>query len=75
MKLTLPTSLGFVNYYILQIFFIRITRHTSVIEGHGVIQWYSIQYWILPFTGWDSPFIYISKGPKYLQLTAKKKKQ
>jgi hypothetical protein len=35
-------------------------------------QWYSIQYWILPFTGWQTDFIYLgNKSPRYWQITKK----
>jgi hypothetical protein len=63
------TILGFTNY-ILQIFFIRLTRNeekrikslnlTSYSIGQGIagtigdsetVQWYSIMYFVVPFTG------------------------
>lgn len=34
-------------------------------------QWYSIQYWIVPFTGWWSDFKFIGGKPHFLKLSAK----
>lgn len=88
------TKLKFVNYFILQFFFVRLTRCTEnviydykvhnisfvndkglSIGGQGKIrkeQWYSLQFWILPFTGWSTDFIYLSKKPLYFRLTKSK---
>lgn len=44
-------------------------------RGTGKIkafQWYSIQYWILPLTGWWSDFVYLNKSPKFIKLTKEK---
>jgi hypothetical protein len=36
-------------------------------------EWYSIQYWVVPFTGWAKPFKYIrSDKPKYWDITKPK---
>ena len=35
-------------------------------------QWYSIQYFILPTTGWNSDFIFLTKEANFIQLTKKK---
>jgi len=35
--------------------------------------WYSIQYWILPCTGWWSRFIYLNKYPNFIKLTKEKR--
>lgn len=82
--------------YLLQVFFVRLTRHQihvidkmnvteasmcldgSIGIGGNILashyeQWYSIQYWILPFTGWNTEFKYIGKSsPKYLKITTPK---
>lgn len=34
--------------------------------------WWSIQYWIIPFTGWTSPFKCIGKATRYLRITKNK---
>lgn len=34
-------------------------------------QWYSLQYWILPLTGWKSDFVYLSKSPNFVKITKK----
>ena len=35
-------------------------------------RWYSIQFWILPTTGWNKNFIYLSKKPRFIRITPKK---
>jgi hypothetical protein len=38
-----------------------------------VTEWYSIQYWMLPLTGWKCNYIYLGKkSPRYWQITKKK---
>ena len=34
-----------------------------------VYQWYSIQFWILPLTGWFNNFIYLNGSPEFIKLT------
>ena len=34
-------------------------------------QWYSIQYWIIPCTGWWSDFKYVGGKHKFWKLSAK----
>jgi len=87
------TKLYFVNRFILQFFFIRLTRHIEhIIHNYEVIeisqvnggglsingkaeiknqQWYSIQYFVIPFTGWTTDFRYIN-GKHFLPLTKPK---
>mgnify|MGYP003443448278 CR=1 FL=1 len=36
-----------------------------------IYQWYSLQFWIVPCTGWWNSFKYVSKKPKFLRLSAK----
>lgn len=36
-------------------------------------QWYSIQYWIVPTTGWNSDYKYINGKPKFFRITKDKK--
>jgi hypothetical protein len=41
-------------------------------RGNGT-EWYSIQYWMLPLTGWKCNYIYLGKkSPRYWQITKKK---
>jgi len=35
-------------------------------------QWYCIQYWILPLTGWKTDFIFLYKEPKFIKITKEK---
>lgn len=35
--------------------------------------WYSIQYFVVPLTGWNSNYRYLNKGPKYFKITKVKK--
>lgn len=37
-------------------------------------QWYSLQMWILPCTGWWNNFIYLNKKPYFFVLTKPKLK-
>ena len=41
------------------------SRGTGNIKTYS---WYSIQYWILPCTGWWNDFIYLNKEPKFIKL-------
>ena len=88
------TKLKAINVFLLQWFFIRLTKCTeSVVDafeaisydmmpdgsisarGRGkttIYEWYSIQLWIVPCTGWWSEFIYLSDGPKFSKLTKRK---
>jgi len=50
------TKLKFLNY-IVQIFFIRICKHVDK-ESKQIIGW-SIIYWIVPFTGWNSSYLHL----------------
>ena len=61
------TRLGLTNRILLQWFFIRLTKH--IVDKK---YWYSIQYWIVPISGWNTDFIYLNKKPKFLQITKKK---
>lgn len=83
------------NVFILQWFFVRLTKHQEIrIEdfvyvgynmmpdgsmtpfGNGTrvtYQWYSIQYWVVPCTGWWSKFKYTNTKPKFLKITKDRK--
>jgi hypothetical protein len=70
------SKLGIANRFFFQLFFVRLTKHTenTIVNYNliGITQWYSIQYWILPFTGWQTDFIYLgNKSPRYWQITKK----
>ncbi len=61
------TWLKFVNKFICQWFFIRLTKHLNFDTKE--IR-YSIQYWIVPTTGWNTNFKYIGKNsPKFFYLS------
>lgn len=88
------TKLEFVNKFIFQLFFARLTRcqeriidkvdfyETSITpDGFGwggnvreshIEQWYSIMFWVVPFTGWNSKFKFI--GKQQLKRITKKAK-
>lgn len=52
------TKLEFANKFFFQLFFVRLTR---CIDKGINMQWYSIMYFVIPFTGWDSKFKFITK--------------
>jgi hypothetical protein len=79
---------------ILQIFFIRLTRHSErrILDGNvteasvlsdgsigvgmtitqsKIFEWYSIMYWVVPFTGWSTAFEY-EGNRKHLYITPQK---
>jgi hypothetical protein len=88
------TWLKAINVFILQWFFVRLTRHNEKVitefilkdisimpdglagmGGAGKVsihQWYSIQYWILPCSGWGNEFIYLNKRPKFIKYSKKR---
>lgn len=78
------TKLYFLNYFILQLFFIRLTRHTQKVKylyiDYGLNscvkfrfeKWYSIQYWVIPFTGWNTDFKYLNGKASFLPLSKPK---
>jgi len=88
------TKLKFLNYFILQWFFVRLTKHSErIIDEYDItsydlindgsistrgtgniknLQWWSLQGFIIPTTGWNGDFKYLGYGPKYLKLTNKK---
>jgi hypothetical protein len=87
------TILKAINVFLLQWFFIRLTKHQSqVVEnykltgfdyveenlvsssGTGKIiikEWYSIQYCIIPLTGWWSNYVFLTKEAKFKPITKK----
>ncbi len=64
------TLLKFINLFILQWFFIRLTKHLDkdINGNYTKIIAYSIHYWIIPLTGWDSDFKYINNNDKFLYI-------
>lgn len=48
---------GYLNLFVLQFFFIRLTRHKATPVTRDIAV--SIQYWVVPFTGWLSPFKFV----------------
>lgn len=65
------TFTKFVNVFILQWFFIRLTKHMKKDDkgNYTIIEKWSFQYWIVPLTGWWSNLIYLSKKPKFLYIS------
>jgi len=65
------TLTKFLNVFILQLFFIRLTKHMDKdpLGEYTIIKAVSLQYWVVPFTGWWSNFKYIGVGPKFRYLT------
>ena len=49
--------IGFYNYYLLQLFFIRLTMRIKEDE----IKINSVMYFVLPFTGWNSNYKFIGR--------------
>lgn len=52
------TKLGFLNRFLLQFFFIRLARK---IDDNGKQIGYTVVKWVVPFTGWKSDYIFISR--------------
>ena len=91
-------KIEFLNKFMLQFLFIRLTRTEQrifesitidsfdIMENGGIssrgrgkaktYEWYSIQYWIKPFTGWNTPFVFLNEDnkPKFKNVTKKKLK-
>ena len=45
-------------------------------RGYGhkhTYQWYSIQYWVVPTTGWSKPFKYMNGVAEYVRVTKEKR--
>ncbi len=67
------TWLKFINVFVLQLFFVRLTycergKYLGSLYGNYTMQkWYSLQYFIVPFTGWNSKFKYLGKV-KFIKL-------
>lgn len=52
-----------------------IQNGTWSLGGNGkytTYEWYAIQYWILPFSGWYNRFVVLSKECKSIRITKKK---
>lgn len=86
--------LKLINIFILQWFFIRLTKCNEILiyeyevhsydlmidgnissRGTGkskLTYWYSLQYWVVPFTGYFSDFIYLNKKVKFIKITSPK---
>lgn len=87
------SKLYFLNRFILQWFFIRLTRNEKKIiekfrldecsqmtdgsyslgfshkpEDVKIQRWFSIQYWVIPGTGWGTDFRYLGGQAKHLDL-------
>lgn len=44
----------------------------GVVGESKIYQWYSIQYWVLPLTGWKHDFIFLNKKPKFIRVSKEK---
>jgi len=47
--------LNFINYYLLQLFFIRLTKHY---QGNKLNYW-SVQFFVVPMSGYGKPFKHV----------------
>ena len=63
------TKLMLINMF-LQLFFIRITKHLEKdCDGnYTVLKSISIQYFIMPLSGWFNNYIYLTKEPRFLYI-------
>lgn len=45
-----------------------------LVNHYTKLQWYAIQYWIVPLSGWYGPFNYMNKSgePEFKRITKKK---
>jgi hypothetical protein len=70
------TWLKFINVFILQWFFVRLTKHASKDKNgnYTVLDALSIQYWILPLTGWWSNYKRLGKGCQFWYIYKKRGK-
>lgn len=50
------TPLKFVNVFLFQLFFVRLTKCT---DNETNESWYAIQGFIVPFTGWYGDFMFL----------------
>ena len=41
----------------------------GIVKKTEIWQWYSIQFWILPSTGWKNNFIYLTKKPCFFKVS------
>ena len=64
------TFTKFMNVFILQWFFVRLTKHYKKDENgdYTLLSAWSLQYFIIPLTGWWSNFKYLSKKPRFFYL-------
>lgn len=64
------TKTKFLNVFILQWLFVRLTKHLKKDEqgNYTIIERWSLQYWVIPLTGWSTNFKYLNKKPKFLYL-------
>lgn len=62
------------NYPLTRINFLKLKGFSSAPPGTEY-NWYSLQYLILPFSGYGCDFKYLTKGPKYFNITKPKIKK
>ena len=69
------TWLKFINAFILQWFCVRLTKHAYKDENgnYTILKTLSIQYWVVPLTGWWSSYKRINKMPKFWYIYKKVK--
>ena len=62
------TKLGYLNKYLLQFFFIRLTRVSDIASKE--IKGYQIMYWVKPFSGYKGvgSYKYLNDKCNYLEL-------
>ena len=60
--LLFPKWAYYLNLLLLQFLFVRLTMHS---QNQITVGW-SLQGFIIPLTGWNTRFIYISKKPVFI---------
>ena len=61
---------GFINLFFFQFLFVRLTRIVETTEN-AKFEYFAIQGFILPLTGWSRDFIYLSE-PKFFTISKPK---
>jgi nicotinamide mononucleotide adenylyltransferase len=56
--------LGFLNFFVFQWFFIRLAKVIDV-DTNEIVDW-KILKWVLPLTGWRSPYVFVNRKGKNL---------
>jgi len=59
-----------INIVLLQWFFVRLTKHFKKNHDGKYTKFDSIslQYWVVPMSGWTNKFKYLNKNPRFFYL-------